>query len=98
MASLTLNLLALIILSYSTKTSSMEFELYLPFTHTSNSLINVVVSSSLQSITLVEKNLTENLLHAYTIHDVLNLNLDIPDRYLETHKNIIITMNTGFCG
>ena len=74
---------------------SFDLQPYLPFTHESSCLINIVLSPSTQVIPLETKAGVRNVLNTYTIHNAFDLKLDISEGN-GREQNISITITTGY--
>ncbi len=88
-------ILATILLNSNIVSELPLFQPHLPFTPTGSHLINIVLSSPLQHITVQSNPQSEYMLHTYTIHTVKGLNFEISDHYLEQNDNTI-TIHTGY--
>lgn len=76
-------------------TTSSNFRPYLPFTPTRIFLINIVISTSKQHITVQTLSQSVNVWHIFTIHYIKILNFEISDKSLRENNNVITT-NTGY--
>ncbi len=88
----TLYILALQIFGYA---CNAEFTPYVPFTSEKSCIVNIVKSSSLQHIPVIQNYGSAKFPHTYTIHNLSSLNFEISEEEI-SKQNQAITFKLGY--